>query len=147
MQIVTKTTFTPKDWSFDDYLANEDKAKVYTTKPEGYWLLAPGTANKVNKTGKYLVVVHDDGAISNSPLSVLCVNVGSTPVSTASAKVSGITLNKTTLTLTKGKTYALKATIAPTNATTKAVTWTSSNTKVATVDKNGNIKAIRTNRI
>lgn len=138
----TKATFIPKYWSFDDYLAKEDKAKVYTTKPKGEWLFAPGTANKVNKTGKYLVVVHDDGAISNSPLSVLCVNVGSTPVSTTSAKVSGITLNKTTLTLAKGKTYALKATIAPTNATTKAVTWTSSNTKVATVDKNGNIKAI-----
>lgn len=57
-------------------------------------------------------------------------------------KATGITLNKTLITLAKGKTYTLKATIAPTNATTKAVTWTSSNTKVATVDKNGNVKAI-----
>lgn len=61
---------------------------------------------------------------------------------TNSVKVTGVTLNKTTLTIGKGKTYALKASIAPTNATTKAVTWTSSNTKVATVDKNGNVKAI-----
>lgn len=71
-----------------------------------------------------------------------CVNVGSTSVSTTSVKVSGITLDKTALTLVKGKTYTLKATIAPANATTKAVAWTSSNPKVATVDKNGNIKAI-----
>jgi hypothetical protein len=134
-----KVTFIPKYWSFDDYLSNEDKAKVYTTQPKGDYLFAPGTAEKVNKTGKYLFVVHDNGAISNSPLSVLCVNVGGTP---SVAKATGITINKTALTLTTGKTYALKATIAPANANTKAISWTSSNTKVATVDKNGNVKAI-----
>lgn len=135
----TKVTFIPKYWSFNDYLSNEDKAKVYTTKPNGDYLFAPGTAEKVNKTGKYLFVVHDNGAIDNSPVSVLCVNVGGTP---SVVKSTGITLSKTTLVLAKGKTYAIKAIIAPTNATTKAVTWTSSSTKVATVDKNGNVKAI-----
>jgi hypothetical protein len=135
----TKLTFIPKYWSFDDYLANEDKAKIYSTKPMGNYLFAPGTAEKVNKTGKYLFVVHDDGAISNSPLSVLCVNVDGT---SSVAKATGITINKTAFTLTTGKTYALKATIAPANANINAVNWTSSNTKVATVDKNGNVKAI-----
>jgi hypothetical protein len=135
----TKVTFIPKYWSFDDYLSNEDKAKVYTTKPKGDCLFATGTAEKVNKTGKYLFVVHDNGAISNSPLSVLCVNVGGTP---SVAKATGIAINETALTLITGKTYALKATIGPANANTKAVNWTSSNTKVATVDKNGNVKAI-----
>ena len=61
---------------------------------------------------------------------------------TADVKVTGIKLNKTSLTLAKGKTYALKATISPEKATTKAVKWTSSNTKVATVDNKGNVKAI-----
>ena len=32
--------------------------------------------------------------------------------------------------------------ISPSNATNKAVTWKSSNTKVATVDGKGNVKAI-----
>jgi hypothetical protein len=61
---------------------------------------------------------------------------------TTDVKVTGITLNKSSIKLAKGKTYALKATIAPTKATTKAVKWTSSNPKVATVDKKGNVKAI-----
>ena len=50
--------------------------------------------------------------------------------------VSGITLNNTTLTLTadgSGKTETLTATITPANATNKDVTWSSSNTSVATV--------------
>lgn len=137
----TKSTFIPKYYSFDDYLSSENP-KSYTTQPEGGWLFALGTANEINKPGKYLFVVHDDGAISDTGTNVFCVNVSSAPVSTASIKVSGITLSKTTLTLSKGKTYALKATIVPANASIKAVIWTSSNQKVATVDKNGNVKAI-----
>lgn len=38
-----------------------------------------------------------------------------------------------------GKKVKLKATVSPSNATNKAVTWKSSNTKVATVDKYGNV--------
>ncbi|MCQ4635331.1 Ig-like domain-containing protein [Anaerovorax odorimutans] len=51
--------------------------------------------------------------------------------------VSGITLNTTKTSVKTGKTVALKATITPADATNKTVTWTSSNTKVATVDANG----------
>ncbi|SHO49181.1 Ig-like domain-containing protein [Anaerocolumna xylanovorans] len=61
---------------------------------------------------------------------------------TTTVKVTGITLNNTSLSLAKGKTYVLKATTAPANATAKTVTWKSSNTKVAAVDKNGKVKAI-----
>lgn len=82
----TKITFSPKYWSFKDYLANmsnEDKTKVYTTKPDGDCLFAPETVEQINKTGRYLFVLHDCGAISNSPLSIICVNVGETaPVTT-----------------------------------------------------------------
>ena len=40
-----------------------------------------------------------------------------------------------------GATRQLLATVAPTNATDKAVTWESSNTAVATVDANGLVTA------
>ena len=56
--------------------------------------------------------------------------------------VTGVKLNKATLSLEKGKSETLKATISPSNASNKGVTWTSSNSKVATVDKNGKVKAI-----
>ena len=47
-------------------------------------------------------------------------------------------LDKTSLTLTKGKTYTLKTTVTGTN---KAVSWSSSNSSVASVDKNGKVTA------
>lgn len=47
--------------------------------------------------------------------------------------VTGVTLNKSSLTLKVGEEGALVATVAPENATNKSVTWTSSDTDVATV--------------
>ena len=58
--------------------------------------------------------------------------------------VSSVKLNKTSTTIVKGRTERLTATILPSNATNKNVTWSSNNTKVATVDTNGNVKAIST---
>ena len=49
-------------------------------------------------------------------------------------KPTGITLNKTSLTLEAKSTETLTATVAPSNATDKTVTWTSSDTNIATVD-------------
>lgn len=58
-------------------------------------------------------------------------------------KVSSIKLNATSKTLYNGKSTTLKATVFPINATNKRLTWKSSNTKVATVDKNGKVKALK----
>ena len=58
-------------------------------------------------------------------------------------KVSSIKLNATSKTLYNGKSTTLKATVFPINATNKSLTWKSSNTKVATVDKNGKVSAIK----
>lgn len=43
----------------------------------------------------------------------------------------------------KGETLTLKAVVTPSKATNKAVKWSSSNTKVAAVDKNGKVKALQ----
>lgn len=56
--------------------------------------------------------------------------------------VSGVTLNKSAVTLTEGNTETLMATVTPDDATNKAVTWSSSNEDVATVDGNGTVSAI-----
>lgn len=57
-------------------------------------------------------------------------------------KVSGVTLDAEALNLDVNKGSTLNATVTPLNATNKAVTWTSSNTAVATVDANGTVKAV-----
>ena len=55
--------------------------------------------------------------------------------------VTGVSLNKSSTSLTVGGTETLIATIAPANATNKNVTWSSSNTYVATVN-NGTVTAV-----
>lgn len=57
------------------------------------------------------------------------------------AAVSGITLSQTEISLNKGKTVVLTATVAPENAADKTVIWSSSNEKVATVS-DGTVTAV-----
>ncbi len=57
--------------------------------------------------------------------------------------VSSISLNKTSLTLTEGESETLTATVNPDNATDKKVSWSSSNTKIATVDSDGKVTAVK----
>ena len=56
-------------------------------------------------------------------------------------KPTGISLNKTSLSLDKEESYNLKATITPNNATDKTITWKSSNKSVATVTSKGKVTA------
>ena len=56
--------------------------------------------------------------------------------------VTSLKLSKSSLTLKSGKTYTLKTTISPSNATNKTIKWTSSNKKVATVNSKGVITAV-----
>ena len=56
--------------------------------------------------------------------------------------ITGISLNKSTTSLTEGESETLTATIAPSNATgDKTVKWSSSNEAVAAVDSNGKVTA------
>ena len=61
---------------------------------------------------------------------------------TAEVAVTGVKLNKTTLELDVNKSQKLIATISPSNASDKSVTWKSSNPKVASVDGNGTVKGL-----
>jgi uncharacterized protein YjdB len=55
--------------------------------------------------------------------------------------VSGVSLNKTTAEILVGSTTQLTATVAPPDATSKAVEWTSDNEAVATVSSAGLVSA------
>ncbi|MBO4245750.1 MAG: Ig-like domain-containing protein [Bacilli bacterium] len=58
-------------------------------------------------------------------------------------KVTSVTTNVAVKKMIVGDSFKLEAYVNPSNATNKTVTWSSSNTKVATVDQKGNVKAIK----
>lgn len=60
----------------------------------------------------------------------------------ANPTITGISLNKATADVNKNKTVTLVATVKGTGNFNKAVTWESSNKKVATVDGNGKVKGV-----
>ncbi len=62
-------------------------------------------------------------------------------VTAATVSVTGVTLSKTSANLTVGGTVILNATITPSDATNKNVTWSSDNISVATVDADGKVTA------
>lgn len=62
-------------------------------------------------------------------------------VSAATVAVTGVSLNSTSLELSVGEDATLVATVTPSNATNKLVTWESNNSSVATVS-NGKVTAI-----
>lgn len=55
--------------------------------------------------------------------------------------VTGIKLDKTSITMNVGKSTTITPTVSPKDATVKTVTWSSDNNDVATVDKNGKVTA------
>ena len=59
----------------------------------------------------------------------------------AEVSVTGVSLNKASMSMTVGDTQTLTATVTPSNATNKSVTWSSNNTSVATVSSSGVVTA------
>ena len=88
-----------------------------------------------------------NGKVTGKKAGTATITVKTVNGKTAKCKVTvksvatKVKLNKTSVTLNKGKTQTLKATVSPSDAENKKVTWKSSNKKVATVDSKGKITA------
>ena len=65
-----------------------------------------------------------------------------TCVITVAQWVTGISLDKTSITLNEGQEQTLIPTVNPSNAADKSLNWTSSNTSVATVNAEGKVTAV-----
>ena len=81
-------------------------------------------------------------SVGSSTITARCGNAKSECAVTVSPiEVISVTLDQTSLTLTAGETIDLTATVSPENATDKTVTWSSSDSDVATVS-DGKVTAV-----
>ena len=63
-------------------------------------------------------------------------------VTGTSVPVTGVTLSKSSLSLSVGDSATLKASVQPSDATEQGIVWSSGNTAVATVSNSGVVKAV-----
>ena len=96
--------------------------------------------------GDYAVTAsYNPGDIINVEFDDIDFNItnGKVTIKAKPVSATGVTLNKTTLSLGTGASETLIATVSPDNATNKTVKWESSDTTVATVDNNGQVTALK----
>ena len=134
--------------------------KTSATLTEGDELTLTATVNPDNATNKNVTWSSSNSAVasvSNGKVTALKAGKATITVKTddggktatcevtVNAKVypvTGVTLDKTSATLTEGDEITLTATVNPDNATNKNVTWSSSNSSVASVS-NGKVTALK----
>ena len=150
----TCTVTVPRliNWiEFDEDEIELKAGETYQLKPD----ISPSTAT--NKTLKYtssdskVAKVSDGGLVTAISEGEARIRAQATDGSdeyaicyvtvTGKAKVTGITLNQTSAEVKRGENLALQANISPYYAANKNVVWKSVDTKVATVDDNGNVTA------
>lgn len=110
---------------FNSYIAEGDSITISATPNSGYdfkgW-----SANGItlaDKTGNPLTISMATNYVTLTPVFVI--------------SATGITLDKTTLSLLTNLSESITATVQPTNAADKSVTWSSSDINIATVDAAG----------
>lgn len=93
-----------------------------------------------------VATVSNDGTVTalaagGTVITAMAGGESATCAMVVSVPATGVSLDRTTLSMTEGDTQVLTATITPSNTTSKLVSWTSSNSSVASVDNNGKVTA------
>ncbi len=113
----------PSNATFKEMKYKSLNTKVATVDSNGVIkAVAPGTT--------YITVTSADNSFVTDRCKV-----------TVKVKTTGVKLNKASLTLVQKNKQTLVPTVYPLNATNKNVVWSSSNSTVASVDKNGTVTA------
>ena len=109
------------------------------TNKDVEWTSSNTNVATVDTTGKVTGVSAGSATITVKTKDGAKIATCNVTVKNSVIPVTGVTLNKTALSLVTGTSESLVATISPSNATNKDVEWTSSNTNVATVDTTGKV--------
>ena len=143
-----------QDPALEEVKVSLDKSAVSIAKGETIKLspvVSPSGAAPVLKwssSDKKVASVTDEGFVSGLAAGEAVITVtadkssASCKVTVRPVEVESITLDKETAEMLIGDKLSLKATVLPADADNAAVTWTSLNDKVASVDQNGNVTAL-----
>ena len=112
------------------------------------------TSNKAvtwSSSNSKIVKVYSDGklyGVKNGKATITCKTKDTGKTAKCVVTVNPVTptsvkLNKTSLTLNNSKTFQIKATVYPSNASNKAVRWSSSDPSVVYVNANGVVKGMK----
>ncbi len=115
------------------------------TNKEVIWESSDSNIATVDKNGVVQVLKNGTATITvttkdGNKKATCNVQVNTTP---STIPVQSVSLNKTSLSIGQGEKVTLNATIEPSDATNKEVTWESSDSNIATVDKNGVVQVLK----
>lgn len=133
-------TWTKKN-DQDDLLSDwEVNPKASGTRNGNTFTFRVKTSDHNNESGVYYTHIYAyDNSYRGNKAGAVTLTATVPPPTVA---VIDVSLNKTSLSFTgTGSSQTLTATVSPSNATNKTITWSSSNTSVATVS-NGVVKAV-----
>ena len=106
------------------------------------WTSSSSSTATVDANGKVTAVAPGLAVIIVTTVDGGKVATCAVTVTNPAVPVQSVSLDKTTLSLNVGDNATLVANVLPENADDKTVTWSSSNTAVATVDANGKVTAV-----
>ena len=99
------------------------------------------TIKKAGVTQISVIKEGDDNWLESTKSNIITITVSAGTSETI--KVTKITLDKTSASVTVGETVSLISTVLPSDATNKGLTWATSNTGVAAVSTTGVVKAVK----
>ena len=143
---VTGVTIAPKTASVDvdaTTKLNSTVAPSTATNKSVSYKSSDETIATVSSNGTVTGVAEGEATITVTTQDGNKSDTATVTVKKAVVNVTGVTLDKTTLSLEVGSTATLNATIAPSNASYKAVSFTSSDDAIATVDDDGLVTAVK----
>lgn len=141
----TKLTLNRKSVVLTKYSRNTGTKLNATVTPTNatnksvIWKSSNPKVAKVDSKGNVTTV--SKGTCIITATSTVDSKVKATCKVTVVQKVVSVKLSAKSKTIKKGKSFTLKATVLPTNANIKSVTFTSTNKKVATVNSKGKVTA------
>ena len=139
VQVSSEPTFTTGATTVFNNDA-DNSAKLGIGKDREYYETSSGLDVKFDPVKARYVRFYSNGSDMNSNNHYVEIEIyGTVPV----VHPESLTLSKATAAVETGSTYSLAATVLPAETTNKSVTWSSSDTSVATVSANGVVTGVK----